>query len=135
MAVTTSEGSAPIALDGAKKFRGNLTKTRIRWVIVGLVAIFCVVGGRLVQLGLVVTDNSIEGRSREAISASRPAILDRNGLEMAVDIRVPSLYAEPRRIIDVDDAVTAAESSRRVASGRAAELVRLIRGNINRAAR
>jgi cell division protein FtsI (penicillin-binding protein 3) len=105
MAVTTSEGSAPIALDGAKKFRGNLTKTRIRWVIVGLVAIFCVVGGRLVQLGLVVTDNSIEGRSREAISASRPAILDRNGLEMAVDIRVPSLYAEPRRIIDVDDAV------------------------------
>ena len=36
-------------------------------------------------------------------------------------------------LIDVDVAVTAAEASRRVASGRAAELVRLIRGNINRA--
>ncbi|MEO8881986.1 MAG: penicillin-binding protein 2, partial [Devosia sp.] len=96
---------APIAVTGARKFRGDLTKTRIRWVIVGLVIIFGIVGGRLVQLGLVVQDNSIEGRSREAISASRPAILDRNGLEMAVDIRVPSLYAEPRRIIDVDDAV------------------------------
>jgi cell division protein FtsI (penicillin-binding protein 3) len=54
---------------------------------------------------MVVQDNTIEGRSREAITASRPAILDRNGLEMAVDIRVPSLYAEPRRIIDVDEAV------------------------------
>lgn len=36
-------------------------------------------------------------------------------------------------LIDVDVAVTDGEQSRRVASGRAAELVRLIRGNINRA--
>lgn len=104
MAVLTGE-ETPISLTGARKFRGNLTKSRIRWVIVGLVAIFAVVGGRLVQLGTVTTDNTIEGRSRDAISAARPAILDRNGLEMAVDIRVPSLYAEPRRIIDVDEAV------------------------------
>src|SRR5690606_17918827 len=39
--------------------------------------------------------------------ASRPPILDRNGLEMAVDIRVPSLFAEPRRILDVDEAAEA----------------------------
>ena len=41
------------------------------------------------------------------ITATRPAILDRNGLELAVDIRVPSLFAEPRRIIDVDEAAEA----------------------------
>ncbi|MGN6103174.1 MAG: peptidoglycan D,D-transpeptidase FtsI family protein [Devosia sp.] len=105
MAVVTGDDVRPISLTGARKFRGDLTKTRIRWVVAGLVAIFGVVGGRLVQLGMVVQDNTIEGRSREAITASRPAILDRNGLEMAVDIRVPSLYAEPRRIIDVDEAV------------------------------
>lgn len=35
-------------------------------------------------------------------------------------------------LIDVDVAVTDGEPSRRVASGRAAELVRMIRGNINR---
>ena len=104
MAILTG-GETPIALTGGRQLRGSLTRTRIRWVIAGLVAIFAVVGGRLVQLGMVTTDNTIEGRTREAISASRPAILDRNGLEMAVDIRVPSLYAEPRRIIDVDDAV------------------------------
>ena len=105
MAITTGDEIAPISLTGSRKFRGDLTRTRIRWVIIGLIAIFCVVGGRLIQLGLVVPDNTIEGQSRDLISASRPAILDRNGLEMAVDIRVPSLYAEPRRIIDVDDAV------------------------------
>jgi cell division protein FtsI (penicillin-binding protein 3) len=105
MAVTTGD-ERPIAVTGARKYRGDLTKTRITWVIFGLVAIFLVVAGKLILLGAVVNDNTIEGRTREAISASRPAILDRNGLEMAVDIRVPSLYAEPRRIIDVDDAVT-----------------------------
>ncbi|HTJ57084.1 MAG TPA: penicillin-binding protein 2 [Devosiaceae bacterium] len=105
MAIMTGGDAAPISLTGAKKFRGDLTRTRIRWVIIGLVTLFLIVCGRLVQLGMVVQDTTIEGRTREAISASRPAILDRNGLEMAVDIRVPSLYAEPRRIIDVDDAV------------------------------
>jgi cell division protein FtsI (penicillin-binding protein 3) len=104
MAIIT-EGSAHIALEGARKSRGNLTKARIRWVILGLVMIFAIVAGRLVQLGSVTVDSTIEGQTRDAIQASRPPILDRNGMELAVDIRVPSLFAEPRRIIDVDDAV------------------------------
>src|SRR5690606_28865513 len=53
----------------------------------------------------VVPDSTIEGQARDLITATRPPILDRNGLEMAVDIRVPSLFAEPRRIIDVEEAV------------------------------
>jgi cell division protein FtsI (penicillin-binding protein 3) len=103
----TSEDFAPIALDGTRKSRGNLTRARIRWVIVALVIGFAVIGGRLVQLGSIVTDSSIEGVERDVITASRPAILDRNGLELAVDIRVPSLFAEPRRIVSVDEAVEA----------------------------
>lgn len=102
-----SEGSAPIALDGGRKARGNLTKARIRWVIAALTIVFGIVGAKLIQLGTVVTDSTIEGQERDLITASRPAILDRNGLELAVDIRVPSLFAEPRRIIDVDEAVEA----------------------------
>lgn len=102
-----SEGQAPIALDGGRKARGKLTKARIRWVIAALAIVFAIVGARLVQLGSVVTDSTIEGRERDLITATRPAILDRNGLELAVDIRVPSLFAEPRRIIDVDEAVEA----------------------------
>ncbi|UJW86754.1 peptidoglycan D,D-transpeptidase FtsI family protein [Devosia sp. SL43] len=107
MAVTTEEFGSTIALDGARKARGNLTQNRIRWMVLALVLGFGLVGGRLIQLGMVVPDSTIEGQARDVITATRPPILDRNGLEMAVDIRVPSLYAEPRRIIDVEEAVRA----------------------------
>lgn len=97
---------ASILLDGGRVSRGNLTKARIRWVIAALLLVFGIVAGRLVQLGATVTDATIEGVARDVITATRPALLDRNGLEMAVDIRVPSLFAEPRRIVDVEEAVT-----------------------------
>jgi cell division protein FtsI (penicillin-binding protein 3) len=99
-----NEAGSPIAIDGSRKARRGLTRARIRWVIAALVLIFGAVAGRLVQLGLVEQDNTIEGQTRDLITATRPAILDRNGLELAVDIRVPSLFAEPRRIIDVEEA-------------------------------
>ena len=35
----------------------------------------------------------------------RPDIVDRNGVVLATDIAVASLYADPRKIIDVDEAV------------------------------
>ena len=105
-----TEAGLPIALDGASKTRRHLTKARIRWVILVLLLMFGAVAGRLIQLGLVVQDTTIEGRARDLITATRPAILDRNGLELAVDIRVPSLFAEPRRIIDVDEAAAGIHS-------------------------
>jgi cell division protein FtsI (penicillin-binding protein 3) len=105
-----AEAGGSIALEGARKTRRSLTKARIRWVIAVLILIFGAVAGRLIQLGLVEQDNTIEGQTRDLITASRPAILDRNGLELAVDIRVPSLFAEPRRIIDVEEAAQAIHS-------------------------
>ena len=105
MAVTSEDFGPTIALEGARKARGNLTQARIRWMVLALVLGFGLVGGRLVQLGMVEPDSTIEGQARDVITATRPPILDRNGLEMAVDIRVPSLFAEPRRIIDVEEAV------------------------------
>ena len=108
--VALDAGSAPIAFDGTRKVSRYLTKARIRWVIIGLVLIFGAVAGRLVQLGMVVQDNTIEGQTRDMITATRPAILDRNGLELAVDIRVPSLFADPRLIIDPGEAAAAVHS-------------------------
>jgi cell division protein FtsI (penicillin-binding protein 3) len=105
-----NEAGMTIALEGARKTRRHLTRARIRWVIVALILMFGAVAFRLVQLGLVEQDNTIEGQTRDLITASRPAILDRNGLELAVDIRVPSLFAEPRRIIDVEEAAQAIHS-------------------------
>jgi cell division protein FtsI (penicillin-binding protein 3) len=108
--VALDAGDSTIAFDGARKIRRHLTKARIRWVIVALLLIFAVVCGRLVQLGMVVQDNTIEGQTRDMITATRPAILDRNGLELAVDIRVPSLFADPHLIIDPGEAAAAIHS-------------------------
>ena len=105
MAVIGDDIGPTISLEGARKVRGNLTQARIRWMILAMVLGFGLVGARLAQLGMVETDSRIEGQARDVITATRPPILDRNGLEMAVDIRVPSLFAEPRRIIDVEEAV------------------------------
>ena len=45
------------------------------------------------------------GSAEAAIAAARPDILDRNGEILATDIKTASLYAEPRRIVDPDEAV------------------------------
>src|SRR5438105_13350694 len=42
--------------------------------------------------------------AHDAVATARPNILDRNGEILAIDVRTPSLFAEPQRIIDVDEA-------------------------------
>jgi cell division protein FtsI (penicillin-binding protein 3) len=96
-----------ITLSGVRSAHTSLTRRRINVVIVVMAATFAAIAVRLVQFGVEVRQISIEGREVSAIEASRPAIVDRNGLEMAVDVRVPSLYAEPRRIVDVEEAALA----------------------------
>ena len=44
------------------------------------------------------------GGSGDAVATARPDILDRNGEMLATDVMTPSLFAEPRRIIDADEA-------------------------------
>src|SRR6266581_8412937 len=65
---------------------------------------------------------------QDAVATARPDILDRNGEILATDVRTPSLFAEPHRIIDVDEAselltavmpdIDAAELRARLASKR-----------------
>ncbi len=47
------------------------------------------------------------GMGSDAVASARPDILDRNGLVLASDVRSSSLFGEPKRIIDVDEAVEA----------------------------
>ena len=55
----------------------------------------------------VMSDGAAGKRStaHDAVATARPDILDRNGEILATDVRTPSLFAEPRKIIDVDEAV------------------------------
>lgn len=95
-----------IVLPGFRHSRDAMVRSRLIVVIVVMVGIFGIIALRLGHFGLQRTETTIEGRERDAITAGRPALLDRNGLELALDIRVPSIFAEPRRIVDIEEAVT-----------------------------
>src|SRR6202142_1294594 len=43
--------------------------------------------------------------TQDAIATARPDIVDRNGEVLATDVKAPSLFGEPRRIIDQDEAL------------------------------
>jgi cell division protein FtsI (penicillin-binding protein 3) len=68
--------------------------------------VYAVIAIRLVSFA-VAPDNHPTRRTAnaDAVSTARPDILDRNGEILATDVKTPSLFAEPRRLIDVDEAV------------------------------
>ena len=80
-------------------------KARLGLTILIFGAIYAVVAVRLAMFA--VTDDSHgarRGAAPDAMATSRPDIVDRNGQIIATDIRSQSLFAEPRRIIDADEA-------------------------------
>ena len=81
-------------------------KNRGRFIIaIGLfVGVYGVIGGRLLMWGIAPVDTASAYGSASGILAERPDLVDRNGEVLATDIKTASLFAEPRRIIDPDEA-------------------------------
>jgi cell division protein FtsI (penicillin-binding protein 3) len=77
---------------------------RMRLVAVGFLALYGVIGAKLVYLGFRPEAATTRRAAAEAVAASRPDILDRNGQVLASDVKVMSVFAEPRRLIDKDEA-------------------------------
>lgn len=82
----------------------GLTSGRLRLGAIGFGVIYLVIMGRLVQYAIAPNVDAIEKVAQSASAISRPDIVDRNGTVLATDVKVSSLYAEPRHIIDVDEA-------------------------------
>ncbi|WP_457298815.1 peptidoglycan D,D-transpeptidase FtsI family protein [Phyllobacterium sp. P5_D12] len=98
-------GIAPVfALDAKKKKSGNRARNRVVMAIACFVGIYGIIGGRLVYYGMQEDTTGYNGPTG-AVLASRPDILDRNGEVLATDIKTASLYAEPRKIVDPDEAI------------------------------
>lgn len=100
---STAASDGSIVFDSARKATGGRTRTRVVMTMAVFFAIYSTIAGRLVYLGFQDPDTSGVPASR--ITASRPDIVDRNGEVLATDIKTASLYAEPRHIVDADEAI------------------------------
>jgi cell division protein FtsI (penicillin-binding protein 3) len=110
--MTTRARARPIVTDGEDQARAlrrrALETARNRLLAAGLMFLvaFLVVTGRLIDLTI------FDQGERRALSASagesilgRANILDRNGQILATSLPTPSVFADPKEILDVDAAV------------------------------
>ncbi len=85
--------------------RNVKARARIGLAIVAFVGIYGVIALRLVMFATVSDGHGARRSvSQDAVATARPDILDRNGQILATDVKTPSLFAEPRKLIDVDEA-------------------------------
>ena len=92
-----------IVVDAARLSTGGRTRNRVLLTMALFLSVYGAIGGRLVYLGLQDPEASSGPVSR--VTASRPDIIDRNGEVLATDIKTASLFAEPKNIIDPDEAL------------------------------
>ena len=79
---------------------------RIRTAALGIFVAYAAIGAKLVVLGVSHDPpQTLKGAADEAVSGARPDLLDRNGDILATDVKTMSVFAEPNRIIDKDEAV------------------------------
>ena len=94
-------------LYGRNVDRAAKARARVGFAILAFAAVYSVIGGRLVMFAIGADGHSTAGRAaaQDAIATARPDIVDRNGEILATDVKAPSLFGEPRRIIDKDEAI------------------------------
>ena len=102
----------PAKADSSRALRGLLrlspdkSTARIGLVAVCFAGLFLALGGRLVVLAVAPEQpGGIRRATSSEISAARPDITDRNGETLATDVKTVSVFAEPRNVLDKDEAV------------------------------
>ncbi len=93
-------------LYGRNVDRSAKARARVGFAMLAFAAIYAVIGGRLIMFAVVGDSHSARrAAAQDAIATARPDIVDRNGEVLATDVKAPSLFGEPRRIIDKDEAI------------------------------
>ncbi|MBS9475806.1 peptidoglycan D,D-transpeptidase FtsI family protein [Ancylobacter radicis] len=85
-----------------------VARARIILCMMVFACTYLAIGGRLAMFASA-PEGTLARRavSSDAVASARPDVLDRNGLVLATDVKSSSLFGEPRRLIDVDEAVEA----------------------------
>ncbi len=93
-------------LYGRNVDRSAKARARVGLAIIAFAAVYAIIAGRLVMFAMGADSHGARRTaSQDAIATARPDIIDRNGAILATDVKAPSLFGEPRRIIDKDEAI------------------------------
>lgn len=100
-----SRNRSKFEFEGVRKAQGAQAKNRIIIAVACFTLFYSVIGARLVQYGMRSPETVSSIARADQLLISRPDLLDRNGEVLATDIRTVSLFAEPNKIIDADEAI------------------------------
>lgn len=105
--VKGGKGSPSIQLDGTRKEALDTGRNRLIVTGVLLTMAFSVIAARLVDLAAMkdgVDRPTLRIAAADRVSPGRGDIIDRNGVLLATTLPTVSLYANPRKILDVEQA-------------------------------
>ncbi len=93
-------------LFGTNVDRNAKARARVGFAMMGFALVYAVIGAKLVMFAVAPeARGERHTAAQDALATARPDIVDRNGEILATDVKAPSLYGEPRRIIDKDEAI------------------------------
>jgi cell division protein FtsI (penicillin-binding protein 3) len=92
-------------LYGRNVDRAAKARARVGLAMLTFAGIYGIIAIRLVMFAVGGDSHGERRAARDAVATARPDIVDRNGDILATDIKAPSLFAEPRRIVDKDEAI------------------------------
>ncbi|MFB6415274.1 MULTISPECIES: peptidoglycan D,D-transpeptidase FtsI family protein [Bradyrhizobium] len=93
-------------LYGRNVDRAAKARARVGLAMLAFASVYAVIGGRLVMFAIGADAHGARrAAAQEVVATARPDIVDRNGAILATDVKASSLFGEPRRIIDKDEAI------------------------------
>jgi cell division protein FtsI (penicillin-binding protein 3) len=105
-------GEAPtLRLEGAIKQAADICRQRLVVLTVVFCAAFLLIAGRLVEVMVFeYDDQGLFALTQTVAPLGRSDITDRNGVLLATNLPTASLYADPRSVIDAEEAAVMLES-------------------------
>ncbi|MCG8512308.1 MAG: penicillin-binding protein 2, partial [Rhodospirillales bacterium] len=96
-----------VQLEGARKQTLETGRNRVVVTAVVFALAFCVIAGRLIDLTVIERPGEPLVAERETVrswTADRADVVDRNGVILATSLPTVSVYADPREVIDPEEA-------------------------------